>query len=349
MSQSTSLQKNILVDIAIPVYNEEETIKQCLDSVLCFKKNENILVTIFIIDGGSNDQTLEIIKANFQHKKNIIVLHNPKRIQSSAMNIVIDEGAGEYLLRLDAHSFYPHDYLETCLSTALDTDADNVGGLVEIIPGDKTYSALLVQSLTTHWFGVGDSGFRIGAEAGPRDTVPYGFFKKSIFNKIGKYDERLVRAQDYELNSRIIKHGGLIWLNPKISLTYQNQSSLYNFYLKQLNLEAPYNAYMWWIQKETFNFRHSITGFFSFGFLMGCILSPFFELILYPFMLVMTLYSFLALYASFQQAIRYKNALHIFSLPMSFFLFHFLHGIGVLRGCILLLLNKAPVQNSEYQ
>jgi glycosyltransferase involved in cell wall biosynthesis len=349
MKQPVYIDKNISVDIAIPVYNEERTIKECLESVLSFKKNDNVVVTIYIIDGGSNDKTLEIIKTDFQYKEDIIVLNNPKRIQSCAMNIVIDEGKGDYLLRLDAHSFYPNDYLEVCLSTALETDADNVGGVVETIPGADTYSASIVQSLTTHWFGVGDSGFRIGAEAGPRDTVPYGFFKKSIFKKAGNYDERLVRAQDYELNARIIKNGGLIWLNPNISLTYQNQSSLYNFYLKQLNLEAPYNAYMWWIQKDTFNFRHSVTGFFALGFLAGCILSPFFKPIFYPFFLVMTLYSLLALYASFQQSIRYKNFFHILSLPVSFFLFHFLHGIGVLRGCILLLLNKSPVQNTECQ
>ena len=62
MSQVQSPQKDILVDIAIPVYNEERTIKQCLDSVLCFKKDENVLVTIFIIDGGSNDKTFSMIK-----------------------------------------------------------------------------------------------------------------------------------------------------------------------------------------------------------------------------------------------------------------------------------------------
>ncbi|MDC1387569.1 glycosyltransferase [Gammaproteobacteria bacterium] len=347
MNDFVTAKKNIVVDIAIPVFNEEDTIRECIASVLSFKKKENIKVNIFVIDGGSTDKTLEIIKSNFQDLADIKILTNPKKISSSAMNIAISEGKGDYLLRLDAHSYYPIDYLEICLTTALETDADNVGGLVATIPGAETYSALLVQSLTTHWFGVGDSGFRIGAEAGPRDTVPYGFFKKSIFNKVGQYDERLVRAQDYELNTRIIKYGGLVWLNPKILLTYKNQASLYNFYHKQITLEAPYNSYMWWIERDTFNFRHSITGFFSFGFIAGCILSPFSKLIFYPFIFIMALYLFLSLYASFQQAIRFKKFAHIFSLPACFFLFHFLHGLGVLKGCMLLLANKAPVQNIQ--
>ena len=89
-------------------------------------------------------------------------------------------------------------------------------------PGNDSYSAALVQSLTTHWFGVGDSGFRTNAKEGPSDTVPYGFFDKRIFKKIGLYDERLVRAQDYEMNNRIIKNNGLIWLNPKIFFYYNH-------------------------------------------------------------------------------------------------------------------------------
>jgi glycosyltransferase involved in cell wall biosynthesis len=345
MTDLITKNKKIFVDIVIPVLNEERTIEQCLESVLCFQKDDNVKVQIFIVDGGSSDKTLDIIKANFLNDSSIKILHNSKKIQSCAMNIAIQAGNGDFILRLDAHSFYPNNYLQICLETAFETQADNVGGLVETIPGGDTYSALLVQSLTTHWFGVGNSGFRIGAKAGPRDTVPYGFFKRSIFDKVGLYDERLVRAQDYELNTRITKSGGLIWLNPEISLTYKNQASLLAFYKKQFFLEAPYNAYMWWIEKQTFNLRHSVTGFFSFGFLAGCFLSPFLSYISYLFMFVMILYSCLAIFSALQQSIRYKAALHILFLPMCFFLFHFLHGLGVLKGCILIFANKAPVQN----
>jgi hypothetical protein len=261
------------------------------------------------------------------------------------MNIAIQASNGDFILRLDAHSFYPNNYLQICLETALETQADNVGGLVETIPGGDTYSALLVQSLTTHWFGVGNSGFRIGAKAGPRDTVPYGFFKRSIFDKVGLYDERLVRAQDYELNTRITKSGGLIWLNPEISLTYKNQASLLAFYKKQFFLEAPYNAYMWWIEKQTFNLRHSVTGFFSFGFLAGCFLSPFLSFISYLFMFVMILYSCLAIFQLYSNQFDTRLLFIFYFFPCAFFV-SFSSWTWSLKGCALLIFaNKAPVQN----
>ena len=67
------------------------------------------------------------------------------------------------MLRLDAHSVYPPDYLALLLSTALRTNADNTGGVVATLKRGDGYQAALVQALTTHKFGVGDSGFRTDA------------------------------------------------------------------------------------------------------------------------------------------------------------------------------------------
>ena len=91
---------------------------------------------------------------------------------------------------------------------------ENVGGICITKPGAKTYQADLVQALCTHGFGVGDSAFRTGGKEDYADTVPYGFFKKSLFDKIGLFDERLVRAQDYEFNQRIIASGGKNMVKP---------------------------------------------------------------------------------------------------------------------------------------
>ena len=335
------------IDIAIPVFNEELHLEACLDSVLKLAIPRGYSTNIFIIDGGSTDKTVDIAK-QFQLKNdNIIILHNEKKIQSCALNLAIEEGDAEYFLRLDAHSYYPTNYLSACLETAKKTNADNVGGYAITEPGSSTYGASLVQALTTHFFGVGNSSFRVGAEEGEVDTVPYGFFKKDIFKKVGLFNEKLQRAQDYEFNSRIIGQGGTIWFNPDIKFTYKNQASLLGFYKKQILLEAPYNAYMWWLSPETFNFRHSITGLFSLGFIVGLILSSVNHLISLIFCGVMLLYIFLSVYASFVQAIRYKNFFHIFTLPFSFFGFHFLHGLGVLFGLCRLLLKRAPVQKID--
>ena len=193
------------------------------------------------------------------------------------MNLIIKKGEGDYILRLDAHTIYDREYLKNCLETALRTNSDNVGGVLRTLPGSTSYSAKVVQALSTHPFGVGNSSFRIGAEEGSVDTVPFGFFKRSIFDKVGLFDERLLRAQDYELNRRIINYGGKIWLNPAIKAQYFNQPSLIKFFKKIFTLEAPYNAYMWYFAPYTFFYSPFHYNVFYFRFYRRFIAKLFFS------------------------------------------------------------------------
>ena len=125
---------------------------------------------------------------------------------------------------------------------------------------------------------------------------------------------------------------------------YFNMPSFYSFLKKQLLMEGPYNAYMWYLAPYTFSFRHSITGAFAFGFISGLVLSAFFPPIKIAYLSVLLVYFSLSLLSSFQLSTTYKSRKHIFTLPIAFFLFHFCHGFGVLRGLFLLLMKKSPVQ-----
>ncbi len=185
------------------------------------------------------------------------------------MNRGLDLARGRWIMRLDAHTIYPPDYLLRCHETAARTGAANVGGICITQPGGTGYQAQLVQALTTHKFGIGDSGFRTGATAGPRDTVPFGFFRRELFDEIGRFDERLVRAQNYEFNRRIAAAGQTVWLDPRIQSRSFNQPTLQAFYRKQFLYEAPYNAYLWCLATYAFAPRHAITGVFALGVLGG--------------------------------------------------------------------------------
>lgn len=332
----------ITIDIAIPVLDEEKYLEKCLESIIRFEVPNDTSIDIYILDGGSTDRSISIAEDYVAKFPNIALLHNKKRNQSAAMNLVIEHGKGDYILRLDAHTIFNKSYLKNCVETALRTDADNVGGVLRTLPGSNSYGAKLVQALTSHPFGVGNSSFRVGSNEKLVDTVPFGFFKRSIFAKVGQFDERLLRAQDYELNRRIINSGGKIWLNPKIKADYFNQPSLMRFYKKNLFLEAPYNAYMWFIAPYTFSIRHSITAFYTLGVIVGFFLSHLSIYIFLTYISVISFYIILALMASLHLSIRHKDIRHLFVLPACFFLFHFLHGLGVLTGLIRVVLKKQP-------
>ena len=338
------MTKKDLITIIIPTYNEEKFIQKCLQSVQSFLLPKDIKIEIIVIDGGSKDNTTEIVLNMIEQDKRIVLLDNPKKIQAVALNIGISKSNGEWILRLDAHAMYPSDYLKLCFETAIRTNADNVGGLIITQPGGTGYQASLVQALTTHIFGVGNSGFRTGISEGEVDTVPFGFFNRDVFEKIGYFDERLIRAQDYEFNKRIKNNGGKIWLNPGIVAQYYNQKSILKFLEKQILKEAPYNAYMWYLVPYTFAYRHAITGVFATGVLGGLALSLVSPVIKFLFLSVMALYFIVAFVSAVQQAKRFKKPLHILTLPISFFLYHIIHGIGVLTGFFRLATGTSPIQ-----
>ncbi len=334
-----------LISIIIPTYNEEKYIEKCISSVFAFKKPPKIQVEIIIVDGHSKDSTREIVKSFMRRYSNVFLFDNPKTYQAAAVNIGIAESHGRWVLRLDAHSIYPDDYLSKCWDAKIQSGAENVGGVIIAHAGNKNYQGRLVHAITTHIFGVGNAGFRVGAEAGYTDTVPFGFYDKEIFKKIGLMDERLVRAQDYEFNRRLIHAGGRVWLDPKIQVNYFNQPSLFKFLKKQLLLDAPYNAYMWYLAPHAFSYRHAITGVFTLGVIVGCIASFFLSFIKIIYFSVLGVYFLLAIFSAIQQAIRNKSFVHIITLPITFFSYHFIHGLGVLKGLVLLSFKKSPVQS----
>lgn len=332
------------VTIIIPCRDEARYVERCLGSVLGFRRPVDLDFEVLVMDGRSTDGTKARADGIAGRDPRVRVLDNPGLIQSTAVNAGVRAGRGQWIMRLDAHAEYPADYLWLCYETAVRSGADNVGGLFITEPGGTGYSAQLVQALTTHSFGVGDSGFRTGAKEDWADTVPYGFYRRDVFDRIGWLDERLVRAQDYEFNRRLVAAGGRILRNPHIQISYYNQPTIGAFYAKQFFREAPYNAYLWYIAPYAFALRHAITGVFAIGVLGGLLLSPLSRWISWPFTAVMALYALLAVVSAAQQGVRYHKPLHILCLPWCFFLFHFVHGLGVLVGLLRLLTRTSPVQ-----
>lgn len=336
-----------MISILIPCFNEQRFISRCIQSVLQFEVPQGEELEILVLDGNSFDGTREIVADIAQRYPSVRMLDNTRRIQSAALNIGIRASVGEYVMRLDAHARYPKDYLLLCYETARTTGADNVGGVCVTLPGGSNYQSRLVQALTTHRFGVGNSGFRVGAKAGPSDTVPFGFFRDSVFERIGFFDERLVRTQDYEFNRRLKASGGSIYQNPAIRSDYFCAPDLRVFLRKQILLQGPYTAYMWYLAPYAFAPRHAVTVVFAllFWFLLPLLhLNPRLSQL---YLAAIAAHLCLGLLAAGQQAIRFRLVRHLACLPVAFFLFHLFHGTGVLLGLLRLATKTSPVQKSR--
>jgi glycosyltransferase involved in cell wall biosynthesis len=335
-----------LVSVLVPCYQERDFIVACLESVRRFDLPDGWTIEVFVIDGGSTDGTLERASAVAASDPRIRLVDNPRRTQSFALNLGVSLARGSFILRLDAHSEYPRDYLASLLQTALRTKADNVGGRIRTRARGDSYQASMVQALTTHWFGVGNS-FRTGIQEGPVDTVPFGFFRRDVFSRFGLFDQRLLRAQDYEFNKRITTSGGTIWMNPEIVLEYFQQPTMRKFLAKQVVYEAPYNAYMWYLAPYTFTPRHAITLVFVLGLIAGIPLAMSFAWARAVLFTALGAYAALALIGGVTQAVRYRKPAHAVLLPFGFLAYHLTHGLGVLAGVARVAVGAQPVSRSE--
>jgi hypothetical protein len=162
------------------------------------------------------------------------LIENPAGVVPHGLNAAIRAARGAYIVRMDAHSRYPVDYAAT-LTEALDRlNADNVGGVWETLPANDTDKAWAIAQVLSSGLGVGNAMFRLGVEEERDvDTVPYGCFRRELFDRLGFFDEELVRNQDDEHNGRIINAGGRVVLLPQVRIQYfprDNISKLWRMY-----------------------------------------------------------------------------------------------------------------------
>ena len=164
------------------------------------------------MDGMSTDDTRCIV-VNYSNEYPFIKLFdNPKRIVPCAMNIGIKASKGDIIIRLDAHASYPTNYFSALIGRIVELDADNVGVVCK---------TLAIREVLSNKFGVGNSVFRTGVDKVMKvDTVPFGCYRRDTFERFGMYDERLIRNQDFELNYRIRKGNGRIFIVPDSYCTY---------------------------------------------------------------------------------------------------------------------------------
>jgi glycosyltransferase involved in cell wall biosynthesis len=215
-----------MVSIVIPCRNEEAYIARCLDSILASEYPQDRL-EILVADGRSSDRTRKILRTYELGYRSVVLLDNAHATTPAGLNVAIRAATGEIIIRMDAHVFYPPDYISRLVTALQESGADNVGGVLETAPADETPLARAIALGMSHPFGVGNAHFRIGTrERRWVDTVPFGCFRREVFQQIGLFDEELIRNQDDELNFRLITRGGRILLVPDVSCRYFVRKSL---------------------------------------------------------------------------------------------------------------------------
>jgi glycosyltransferase involved in cell wall biosynthesis len=260
----------MFVSLVIPMRDEERYVGRCLDSLLAQLGGRDD-VEILCAVGPSSDRTRDIVQAYGARDPRVLLIDNPRGIVPTGMNLALRQARGEVIIRLDCHAEYAPDYIAKCVVVMERTEADNVGGYMTTLPGDDSAVGRAIAAATTSRFGVGGSAFRVGGGEREVDTVPFGCFRRDVFERFGLYDERLVRNQDIELNSRIRKGGGRIVISPEIKLTYYNRSTFAGL-RRQAFHNGLWNPYTIYLVGEGLHLRHFVPLAFVLSLLvLGCV------------------------------------------------------------------------------
>jgi len=216
------------VTVIVPCRNEAHFIVRCLDTILATDYPHDRL-EVLVVDGRSDDGTREIAADYVARSPILRLLDNPRQIVPTGLNLAIAAARGDLILRLDAHVEYTPTYISQLVAALERTGADNVGGRIVTLPANRTPTARAIAIALSHPLGVGNAYFRTGTGTGaPRwvDTAGFGIYRREVFDRIGLFDEDMVRNQDGELDFRLLKAGGRILLLPDAVAYYYARSTL---------------------------------------------------------------------------------------------------------------------------
>lgn len=322
----------MIVSFLIIAYNAEETLEELL---LDLKKQDynHKLIEVILVDSNSNDRTMDIM-SRFEKSDNgfrkISILKNPNKILASGWNVALKESKGDIIIRVDAHTKIPKDFIRNNVN-CIESGENICGGkVISTISSNDKWSKMLIEAENSA-FGGGIAKFRRGNDSGYVDTLAFAAYKKEVFESVGGYDERLVRTEDNEMHFRMKEKGYKFYFNPIIKTERFSRNSLKKL-LKQKYLNGYWIGLTLGISPKCFSKYHLLPLVFVLGLIMSVILKLlgfgiFLNLLLSLYILVLVLVSLFSLLN------KELNLFNIF-LPIILFLIHFVYGIGTLVGIL---------------
>lgn len=348
-----SLEKNLsaenfindypFVSVVVLCRNEEKFIGQCLESIIANDYPKEKL-EILVVDGMSEDGTRKIVEKYENEHSFIRLINNPKKLTPFAFNEGIKNSHGELVMIMSAHATYGVDYIRECVSASLKYDADNVVGIWRILPRSNEFIDKSIVLVLSSSFGVGNAKYRTGSnktkEVEYVDTGAYGCYKRSVFKKVGLFNENLIRGQDMEFNLRLKKAGCKTILVPKAEVYYYARTDFKSFCKHNLKngvwaiLPFKYSTIL------PVSFRHLVPLAFISSLIISIVLSLFSKIFLWLFLFIIGLYFLFNIYFSTKVAIKEKDTRYLFIMPVTYGSLHIAYGLGSLWGVLKVIISK---------
>lgn len=320
------------VSMMIVVRNEERYIQTAIQSLLNQQYPKDRM-ELLIIDGESEDATVQIAKetvTEYIKERGFVAvryLDNPKKNLAAGWNIGIQASIGEYVVRIDAHAQADPLLIAKCVQI-LCTHEDVVCAGGRIVAKPLTDKGRVISYVQSSPFGVGNAKFRYTNKSGYVDTVAYGVYRKTIFGKVGLFNEQFQRNQDNDMHGRIKAYGGKFYLDATISSLYHPRETIKGM------VKQGYGNGNWVMigcrksaQKEGLSLRHMIPLMFVLVNLLLIVSGGFLRIMRLTLIALYMVYLTVATYFGLQKT---HSVGELMRWYLCCWLFHISYGVGSL-------------------
>lgn len=309
------------VSVVLPVLNEELHLANAVQSILSQDYAGELEIILAL--GPSKDKTNDVAERLALADKRILLVQNPSGRTAAGLNLALNKSANPVIVRVDAHAEIQQNYISLAIEIMKSSGAVNVGGIMGA-QGDSFFEKAVARAMRSP-LGVGSSRFHTGGDSGYVDTVYLGVFIRAAVIAVGGFDERFIRAQDWELNYRLRQAGGKIFFDPQLHVTYRPRSTV-------RALAKQYFEYGRWRRvvsrrhKGTINYRYLAPPFSLVTALMSIILAVTLN---YLFIIPAAIYGIFLILASLLTG---KGIIEKILLPIVLFTMQMSWGLGFLTS-----------------
>ena len=314
--------------------NESEYIEKCLQSLL----NQDFpheQYQIVVVDGMSNDQTVEIVKMIEKKYPNSIKFYkNLKEWQAIGRNIAIrNEIDSNLIAYIDGHCIADEKWLKTLFNSLQELDIANIGGVgsIHMSPQDESIIGKAIEQIFFSFIGGFGSSYRLVDEKKEVDTVPFVLYKREALEKVGLYDECMKYGEDFTLNFKLRQAGYKLFVEPKAIVYYYKRNTITSF-LKQMYNYGVTKAISWKKYPSSTSAIHYIPStviIFLVTLMVASNYMPEIKLVIY---LLISIYSITVISYSLICTLNTKQYRFIELMPILYIIEHFAYGFGFLKG-----------------
>ena len=338
----------MIITVGVIAYNEKNSMGSLLKDI-CKQTYDHKKIEVILVDSNSTDNTkviMETFKKNNQDDfYGVQVLSNPKKTQPCGWNVVLTNYNGDAVVRIDAHASIPSDFIQKNVDTLL--SGENIcGGFRPNIIDERTPWKETLNLVETSMFGSSIAPYRRQQGKTYVNSLFHGAYRRRVFDKVGLFNENLVRTEDNEIHYRMKKAGFKICFNPEI-ISYQHTRNNLKGMIKQKYGNGRWIGLTLSVAPKCLSYYH----FVPFLFVVALIFCSIFALLGFPLLIeiLLLLYSMFDFVNTVSCFTMRDIKPHFFLLPLLFPIMHLAYGFGTVVGVFQIPFWKRKLKKKELE